>query len=174
MGNIQTKILIAGVGNELRQDDAFGVLLAQKLLDEASLPTSVKVLETGSAGIHLVQELFDKYDALLILDVVSWGGEPGTIHFKEIEVKDIRQLPAEEKNNFLADVHYINPLRALMLAKALDVLPGKVIFLGCETAEYENIGVGVSESVSNAIPIAFQRVTEWIENVLKKESSITQ
>ncbi len=71
MPNKQPKILIAGVGNELRQDDAFGVLLAQKLQQEASLPPSVKVMEIGSAGIHLVQQLFDKYDVLLLLDIVN-------------------------------------------------------------------------------------------------------
>ena len=60
MINDSPKILIAGVGNELRQDDAFGVLLAQKLQQEASFPPSVKVMEIGSAGIHLVQQLFDK------------------------------------------------------------------------------------------------------------------
>ena len=133
------KILIAGVGNELRQDDAFGVLLAKKIQDEAGFPDSVRVMEIGSAGIHLVQQLFDKYDVLVLIDVVSWGGEPGTIHFKEIDVKDIRELPSEEKNEFMADMHYINPLKALMLAKALNVYPKKVLFLGCETAEHEEI-----------------------------------
>lgn len=163
----QTRILITGVGNELRQDDAFGVLLAQKLLLEASFPSSVKVLESGSAGIHLVQELFDKYEVLIILDVVAWGGKPGSIHFKEIEVKDIREFPAEEKNNFLADAHYINPLKALMLAKALDVLPSKVIFLGCETAENENIGIGMSNEVADAIPVAYQKILNWVDGMLK-------
>jgi hydrogenase maturation protease len=168
----QTKIMITGVGNELRQDDAFGVLLAQKLLTEAVLPSSVKVLETGSAGIHLVQELFDKYDVLIILDVVAWGGKPGEIHFKEIEVKDIREFPAEEKNEFLADAHYINPLKALMLAKALDVLPAKVIFFGCETAENENIGIGMSEAVANAIPVGFKKVSDLIESIMKEKSGV--
>ena len=157
------KILIAGVGNELRQDDAFGVLLAKKLQDEAGFPDSVKVMEIGSAGIHLVQQLFDKYDTLILLDVVSWGGEPGTIHFKEIEVKDIRELPAEEKNEFMADMHYINPLKALMLAKALNVYPQKVLFLGCESGEHEEIGVGLSPAVSNAIPLAFNKIIEWLK-----------
>ena len=161
------KILIAGVGNELRQDDAFGVLLAKKLIDEAKFPDNVTVMEIGSAGIHLVQQLFDKYDVLILLDVVSWGGEPGTVHFKEIEVKDIRELPAEEKNDFMADVHYINPLKALMLAKALNVYPQKVLFLGCESAEHEEIGIGLSPSVSNAIPVAFNKITEWFNGVSK-------
>ena len=167
MGTENSKILIAGIGNELRQDDAFGVLLAKKLQSEAKFPDFVNVMEIGSAGIHLVQQLFDKYDVLVLLDVVSWGGEPGTIHFKEIDVKDIRQLPAEEKNDFMADMHYINPLKALMLAKALDVIPAQVIFLGCETAEHEEIGFGLSPAVSNAIPVAFAKVVAWIESVTK-------
>jgi len=156
------KILIAGVGNELRQDDAFGVLLAQKLQQEASFPPSVKVMEIGSGGIHMVQQLFDGYDILILLDIVQWGGEAGTIHFKEVEVKDITQLPVEEQNEFLADMHYINPLKALMMAKALKVLPAQVIFLGCESAEQEEIGIGVSEAVEAAIPNAFQRIHDWI------------
>lgn len=172
MGDDQTKILIAGVGNELRQDDAFGVLLAQKLLQEASFPPSVKVMEIGSAGIHLVQQLFDKYDVLILLDIVKWGGTAGTIHFKEVDVKDIEQLPPDEKNNFLADMHYINPLKALMMAKALHVLPPQVIFLGCESEDHEEIGIGVSAAVEAAIPHAFQRVTKWIEQFFKKETII--
>jgi len=124
-------------------------------------------MEIGSAGIHLVQQLFDKYDTLVLLDVVNWGGEPGTIHFKEIDVKDIRDLPAEEKNDFLADMHYINPLKALMLAKALNVYPQKVLFLGCESAAHEEIGVGLSSEVNNSIPAAFNKIIEWVERVEK-------
>ena len=162
MENDQPKILIAGVGNELRQDDAFGVLLAQKLQQEASFPPSVKVMEIGSAGIHLVQQLFDKYDILILLDIVKWGGAAGTIHFKEVEVKNISQLPVDEKNEFLADMHYINPLKALMMAKALNVLPKKVIFLGCESEEHEEIGIGMSTAVEAALPAAFKKICDWV------------
>ncbi len=170
MENDVRKILIAGVGNELRQDDAFGVMLAQKLQVEASLPPSVKVMEIGSAGIHLVQQLFDKYDVLLLLDIVKWGGAAGTIHFKEVEVKDIAQLPTDEKNEFLADMHYINPLKALMMAKALKVLPKQVLFLGCESEEHEEIGIGISAAVEAALPIAFIKVKDWLNNVVYSSS----
>jgi hydrogenase maturation protease len=158
----EPKVLIAGVGNELRQDDAFGVLLAQKLQQEASFPPSVTVMEIGSAGIHLVQQLFDKYEVLILLDIVKWGGAAGTIHFKEVEVKDISQLSIDEKNDFLADMHYINPLKALMMAKALNVLPKQVIFLGCESEEHEEIGIGISAAVEGALPLAFARVSNWV------------
>ncbi len=110
-------------------------------------------MEIGSAGIHLVQQLFDKFDILILLDIVKWGGAAGTIHFKEVEVKDISQLPVDEKNEFLADMHYINPLKALMMAKALNVLPKKVIFLGCESEEHEEIGIGMSTAVEAALSV---------------------
>jgi hydrogenase maturation protease len=165
------KILIAGVGNELRQDDAFGVILAQKLQQEVSFPPSVKVMEIGSAGIHLVQQLFDKYDVLVLLDIVKWGSAAGTIHFKEVEVKDIATLPTDEKNEFLADMHYINPLKSLMMAKALNVLPRQVIFLGCESEEHEEIGIGVSAAVEAALPIAVKKIKDWMETLLKNEKA---
>ncbi|MEO5581796.1 MAG: hydrogenase maturation protease [Saprospiraceae bacterium] len=161
------KILIAGVGNELRQDDAFGVLLAQKLHQETSFPSSVKVMEIGSAGIHLVQQLFDGYDVLVLLDIVKWGGIAGTIHFKDVEVKDISTMPADEKNEFLADMHYINPLKALMMAKALNILPKQVVFLGCESKEHEEIGIGVSAAVEAALPIAIKKIKDWMETLNK-------
>ncbi len=167
MANEQPRILIAGVGNELRQDDAFGVLLAQKLQQEASFPPSVKVMEIGSGGIHLVQQLFDKYDVLILLDIVKWGGAAGTIHFKEVDVKDIAQLPKDEQNEFLADMHYINPLKALMMAKAINVLPKQVLFLGCESVEHEEIGIGLSKEVSNAVKPAFEKIKSWIEERMK-------
>ena len=171
MASDSPKILIAGVGNELRQDDAFGVLLAQQLQQEANFPSSVTVMEIGSAGIHLVQQLFDGYDILVLLDIVKWGGAAGTIHFKEIEVKDISTMPADEKNEFLADMHYINPLKALMMAKALHVLPKQVIFLGCESEEHEEIGIGVSAAVQAAMPEAFKKIKEWIETMFKNEKA---
>jgi hydrogenase maturation protease len=168
MTNEQPKILIAGVGNELRQDDAFGVLLAQKLQEEAFFPSSVRVMEIGSAGIHLVQQLFDGYDILILLDIVKWGGAAGTIHFKEVEVKDIGQLPQDEQNEFLADMHYINPLKALMMAKALNVLPKQVLFLGCESEEHEEIGIGLSAAVNNAVIPAFDKIKGWIANSIEQ------
>ncbi len=168
----QTKVLIAGVGNELRQDDAFGVLLAQKLQKEAALPAWVKVMEIGSAGIHLVQQLFDKYDVLMLLDIVKWGGPAGTIHFKEVEVKDISALPVDEKNEFLADMHYINPLKALMMAKAINVLPKQVLFLGCESEEHEEIGIGLSAAVNNAMIPALEKIKAWLFNITQTEQVV--
>jgi hydrogenase maturation protease len=164
MENELPKILVAGVGNELRQDDAFGVILAAKLKNEAGFSDYVRVMEIGSAGLHLVQQLFDHYEVLILLDIVKWGGKAGTIHFKEVEVKDVNDMPPDEKNAFLADMHYINPLKALMMAKAMNVLPKQVLFLGCESEAHEDMGIGISKPVELALPEAYQVVTQWVQN----------
>lgn len=154
----EKKILIAGIGNELRQDDAFGMELVKQLkIDE--LPKGVKIQEVGIGGIHLVQELHENYDMLIMVDAVEWGESPGHIYLREVEsISDINEMPLHEKRAFLADMHYTNPTRALMLAKALGVLPPKIFILGCEAAEHADFAVGMSSVVENAIPKAIERL----------------
>jgi hydrogenase maturation protease len=162
-----THILIAGVGNDLRQDDAFGIELARELIKRKALPPSVKVMEVGIGGIHLVQELHSNYDILIVLDAVEWGGEPGSVYLRELEeISDIRQMPEDQRRAFLADMHYTNPLRALMLAKALNVLPPKVLILGCEAARHDDFAIGMSEAAQAAIPQAVKKLESWVkENI---------
>jgi hydrogenase maturation protease len=159
--NTIPKILIAGVGNELRQDDAFG-LLAVRALSDNSLPPNVHVYEFGIGGIHLVQELHNQYDILIILDAVSWGGQPGEIFFRSATTDDINELPTKEKRSFLADMHYATPVRALMLAKAVNVLPKEVYILGCEAKLTEEFEMGISEEVKLAIPKAIEKLNQWL------------
>lgn len=162
-----THILIAGVGNELRQDDAFGIELARELIKRKAFPPSVKVMEVGIGGIHLVQELHGNYDILILLDAVEWGGEAGSVYLRELEeISDIRLMPEDQRRAFLADMHYTNPLRALMLAKALNVLPPKVLILGCEAARHHDFAIGMSEAAQAAIPQAVKKLESWVkENI---------
>lgn len=162
--NKNPNILIAGVGNELRQDDAFGIELSRKLAD-AALPSHVKIMEVGIGGIHLVQELYNSYDILLILDAVSWGGQPGEIYFKEMEVGDIKEWPTDKQRAFLADMHYTNPTRALMLAKALNILPASVLVLGCEAEAHDDFAIGISDVVNNSIPKAVNTILDWLKTI---------
>ena len=160
------KILIVGVGNELRQDDAFGLLVARELIKNKEYPSNVMVQEIGIGGIHLVQELHAQYDILVILDAVSWGGKAGDIYWRSADTSDINELPKAEKRNFLADMHYTTPVRALMLAKAVNVLPPEVYILGCEaltTAEFEMV---ISNEVKEAIPKAIAQINTWLETTI--------
>jgi len=97
----------------LRGDDGFGVMLAQRLLDMNSMPPAVRVVELGISGISLVQELLRGYDALIILDAVERGTKPDTLHILEPFIPALDVMPASDRGDFLADMHYSDPAKVL-------------------------------------------------------------
>ncbi len=69
------RILIAGVGNVLLQDDGFGPHAIARLEAEYELGSEVELIDIGTPGLDFVDYLVGR-DALIILDAVSSGGEP--------------------------------------------------------------------------------------------------
>ena len=111
-----------------------------------------------------MQELHEGYDLLIMVDAVEWGEPPGHIYLREVEsVGDINEMPLHEKRAFLADMHYTNPTRALMLAKALGVLPPKIYILGCEAAAHADFAIGMSAVVKAAIPKAINKLKVFLK-----------
>ena len=160
----QEQILIAGVGNELRQDDAFGVEFVRNWARAMPDHDHINLLEVGIAGIHLVQELQAGYDVLVLADAVDYDRQPGTISIEKVEkISDINLMPLDEKREFLADMHYTNPMRAMMLAKAINILPEKVYILGCQSAQHDDFALGMSDQVQSAIPKAIDTLTKWLQ-----------
>lgn len=151
-------VLVAGVGNVLHGDDGYGVTVVQRLAQRSDLPPSVKVVEVGIGGISLVQELFDGYDVLLIVDAVDRAGAPGTIFLLETQVPDLAQWPHEQRQDFLANMHMTTPSRALILARALGVLPPSVYMLGCQPTTCEDLNIGLSEPVERAVELSVERL----------------
>ena len=152
---------MAGVGNVLRADDAFGVEVAHRL-EAMELPAGVRVVETGIGGIALVQELQEGYDALIVIDAVDRDRPPGTVMLIDPEVVDVKALSADQRNDLLADMHLATPERALMLARALGVLPPRVVMVGCQPTDADAVGTGMSEVVTAAVEVA---VTEILRQV---------
>ncbi len=148
------------MGNVLRGDDGFGVAVAQRLLQRGQLAPDVRVVEVGIGGIHLVQELMDGYEALIVVDAVERGSAPGTVHLLAADVPDLATWPEDERADFLADMHYTTPTKALTLARALDVLPRQVFILGCQPVEAEALGLGLSEPVAWAVADAVALIEE--------------
>lgn len=149
------RVLVAGVGNVLRGDDGFGVGVARILLREPQ-PAGVRVLDIGIGGIHLVQELFDDTDALVVVDAVDLGREPGTV----LVIRPTIREPSGRDD--LADIHYANPERALMLAGALDVLPPEVWLVGCQPVDAQRVGEGLSREVEGALEPAAAEVRRLV------------
>jgi hydrogenase maturation protease len=155
-------VLVAGVGNVLLGDDGFGIAVVQQLAKRRDLPPTVTVVEVGIGGISLVQDLLDGYDVLLIVDAVDRGGAPGTIYLLEPEVPDLATWPFEKRQDFLADMHMTTPTRALILARALGVLPPAVYMLGCQPTTCDDLVIGLSPLVECAVVPSVERLMSEI------------
>ena len=157
------KILVAGVGNVLRGDDGFGVAVAQSLIETNEYGSEVTVFEAGIAGIALVQELMSGFDVLIIADTIHRGGEPGTLYVIEPQVPELDEKSSNELHQSLADAHYSDPSKVLILAKALGVLPSKVFLIGCEPAGYDELGADFSPPVRQAVRVALEKIESLIK-----------
>ncbi len=162
---MSVRVLVAGVGNLLRGDDGFGVEVVLRLSARDDLPPAVRVVETGIGGVGLVQELMDGFDALILLDAVQRGGAPGTLYLLEPDVADLNAWTPRQRHTFLADLHQAEPSRAFILARALGVLPARVLILGCEPAECDDAVIGLTPPVERAAGLAVDRVRELLASL---------
>lgn len=158
------RVLVAGVGNVLHGDDGFGVIVAQRLALHPALPVSVRVLEVGIGGISLVQELFDGYDVLIIVDAVERKCVPGTLYLLE-QVPDLTLWSPEQRQEFLADMHMATPSRTLILAKALGILPVAVYLFGCQPTSYDDLVIGLSAPVEQAAERSIERLLSELQQL---------
>jgi len=155
---VRPRVLVAGMGNDLRRDDGFGIEVVRRL-SGAGLPEGVRLYEAGIAGIGLVQELVDGYEALVVVDAADRGEPPGTVSLLEAEVPKPEELTAEDRRELAADMHAAVPSKALILARALGVLPPRVYILGCQPQD-RGLGMGLSTPVERGAAEAVERLRE--------------
>jgi len=157
--------MVVGVGNVLHGDDGFGVEVARRL-KVRPLPAEVTVTETGIGGIHLVHELMDGFDALIVVDAVDRNRPPGTVMVIEADVIDVEPMSVEERHDLLADMHLATPERALMVARAVGVLPARTIIIGCQPVEIETLGIGLTNEVDAAVDVAVDEILRCLDELL--------
>jgi hydrogenase maturation protease len=141
-------ILIIGVGNEYRSDDALGLIASRRLRELTN--EHINVLEESGEGTALM-ESWKRADAVILIDAVHSGSRPGTIH--RIEANDA-PIP---KNFFHYSTHAFGVAEAIELARALNQLPPRLIVYGIEGKSFE-AGMEVSLEVENAV----KRVVELV------------
>lgn len=159
------RVLVIGVGNVLRGDDMFGVEVTRRL-EKMNLPPSVRITETGIAGISFVQELMEGYEGVLLVDAVERGKPPGTLVLMEPKVPDASSLTAEQRLSFFSDLHQADPSIGLIMAKALGHLPEHVRVLGCEVGDTDELLTDMTPPVAAAVPKAIEMVLQTLRQWL--------
>ena len=148
------RLVVAGFGNELRGDDGFGVAVVRRLEESGRAPRGTVLLEVGTGGIALAQELLTPCDRLVVVDAMTRGGPPGTLYVLQVDaVAPLRSV----------DMHMAVPARALELAQALGALPREVFLVGCEPVEVDELSMVFSEPVARAVDSAVDQVQNLLE-----------
>ena len=148
------RTLVAGCGNVFLADDGFGVEVATRLL-ACDLPDGVVVRDTGIRGVHLVYELLDGWDTVVIVDASPRGEAPGTVSLIEPDPD------AEPGDATLLDAHSMNPDAVLAMVGILGGQIGRIVVVACEPAEITE-RIGLSPAVARAVDDAVQMVRDLV------------
>jgi hydrogenase maturation protease len=153
-------VLVAGIGNLFLGDDGFGPEVVRRLGD--SLPPGVRVADYGIRGMHLVYDLLNPCDALVLIDALPGTDEPpGRVVVLEVHAEDLRA------GDF--DAHGMDPAAMLAgLARLGGSLPATYV-VGCRAANFDE-GIGLSEPVAAAVGEAAEAVRTLVSRLLTDEA----
>jgi hydrogenase maturation protease len=160
-------ILIAGLGNIFRGDDAFGVEVAQRL-SLRKLPDGVHVRDFGIRGFDLCYALLDGPDITILIDATPRGGQPGTLYTIEPDLNDLRSGSHPEM-----EAHGMNPMAVLRIARSMGSLK-RILLVGCEPGDLggEEGKLGLSAPVKAAVEEAVVLVEALVSRLLKTSADL--
>lgn len=154
------RVLVAGVGNIFKGDDAFGVEVARRLRSRA-VPDGVTVADFGVRGLHLAYELLDPPRLLLVADAVQRGGTPGTLYVIE---PDCDACPPAT-----ADAHGMDLSSVFATVRTMGGALPRVLLVGCEPED-----VGDRMALSPAVARAVEPAADLVRVILEREAKETR
>lgn len=151
--NQMHNIMLIGVGNEFRHDDAIGLLILREL--RTQLSGAISMIEASGEGTTLI-ELWQTSNTVYLFDAVSSGSEIATIHRIDAHTQSI---PSQF---FHYSSHAFGVAEAVELARSLNQLPNKLILYGVEGSNFAT-GIGLSDAVKQAAENVIQQVLSELE-----------
>ena len=165
--NRPKQVLIAGIGNAWQRDDGFGSEVARRL-EGHELPEGIAVIDFGTGGLDLAYQVMYGYDGLLMIDVSRQGGSPGTLYVMEVDEDEVPGGSVEDGE--VLNPHGMDPETVLRFIKLTGGWPGKVVIVACEPQTVEEMGVGLSPVVEEAVDRAVDLVLEQAKELLTDEA----
>ena len=148
------KVLIVGVGNRMRADDAVGPLAIDKLKESMDLPQDWLLLdaeEVPENALGLVDK--EKPDRVLLIDACDWGAEPGSVRIFSSD--ELLTLPIR-----ILSTHGV-PLSFWVKMTLIDHPELKIELLGIQAKN-----VGFNESLSAPITTVIGRIEDLVREHL--------
>jgi hydrogenase maturation protease len=150
----KSRVLIIGVGNYYRSDDAAGLIAAEIL--NAKRYTGIEVLKHSGEGASLL-ECWKNADSVVLIDALYSGAEAGTI-FRI----DVHKQPLQ-REYFRHSTHSFGVADAVELARTMNQLPKQFVIFGIEGKNYI-AGTELSSEVDHATKEIVDRVIQELED----------
>lgn len=140
--------VVIGVGNEYRGDDGVGPAVAHRL-EDCGIPGVAVTVSDGEPTSLL--DIWTGVRLAVVIDAVrSEPAVPGRVRSTGVDL-----LPRPGG----ASSHSLGIQDALPLGRALGRLPGSIVVIAVDVACVDP-GVGLSESVAAAVPLAAEAVVQ--------------
>jgi hydrogenase maturation protease len=145
-------MMVIGLGNEFRRDDAVGLIAARRLR-ERGIPA-----EEHQGDLATLMEKWKGIDGVILIDAVRSGAAPGTLY-----CLDASDSPLN-REFFKSSTHAFGLADAVELSRTLGTLPRRVLVFGIEVRDLIS-GVGLSQDVETALPLLVEEVVTAVPSL---------
>lgn len=152
----QPYVLVLGIGNLLWADEGFGIRAVEEFHRLYEVPETVRLLDGGTQGIYLVQDVRDA-DILVVFDAVDYNLPPGTL--KLVEGEDVPKFLGVKK----ISLHQTGFQEVLAMAEMMGDEPSQLLLIGVQPVELDDFGGGLRSEVKAQIEPAIQVAVEYLE-----------
>lgn len=149
------RIMVIGIGNPDRGDDAVGLVAARLLRDR--LPAEVEVATRSGNMLSLLDD-WQGCDTVVCIDAAAPCGTPGRLHCLDL---DAAELPTGSRP---AACHGLGLDHAIALGRALGCVPRCIVIYAIEGASFE-MGASLTPAVSAALAPALEAIVAHIEDL---------
>jgi hydrogenase maturation protease len=140
-------MLVIGIGNPDRGDDAVGWQVAEAL--EPLCDTAV----SGGDPAALIERWRGRHDVVLV-DATRCAHVPGAVTIIDLLAQ---RLPP----GVVSSSHGMGPLEAVELGRAIDALPDSLTLVGIEGRAFDH-GAGLSREVARGAERAVAIISTWV------------
>ncbi len=152
-GGKPNKIGIIGVGNTFMGDDGIGCAVVEEL-KKKPLPKNIIVIDIGASIWNLVH-ILSKFDAVIMVDAVDFGGVPGETRCFSPEDISLRHTHS-------LSIHGSNLLDIIKISRELNENPKKIVIFGIQPAT-----IVPSTELSLALKTKLSKITMEILEILR-------
>jgi hydrogenase maturation protease len=146
------EMVVLGLGNPMRTDDAVGVQAVGLLAQDKRLPAGVRLVEGGTLGLELLYHV-ENATHLLVLDAVEANESPATLMLFRDEA--LEALPCGRSIHLLGLADLLSALRLTGRA------PDEVMLLGIQPA-HTGWGTELTAEVQTVMPRLIDKALEQL------------